>query len=78
MLDMNQSQQLLNQLRKAAEPRPIDPTMPMDLLRAKHDIERLFGTHDTGTQWWSDVSSSGLVEAGLSTIARFLTKSGLL
>jgi hypothetical protein len=77
MLDMKHSERLLNQLQQAAEPRPIDPTLPMDLARARHDIERLFGAHDTGTEWWSSVSSSGLVEAGLSAIARWLTKSGI-
>lgn len=77
MLDMNQSQQLLNQIERAAEPHPIDPTLPMELARAKRDIERDFGVHDDGTQWWSDVSSSGLVGAGLNALARWLSKSGL-
>jgi hypothetical protein len=76
MLDMDQSQQLLNQLKQAAEPRPIDPTLPLELAHAKRHIETLFGTHESDDDWWADASSSGLVEAGLSALARWLNKSG--
>jgi DNA-directed RNA polymerase subunit RPC12/RpoP len=77
MLDMKQPQELLNQLKQAAEPRPIDPTLPFELARSKREMERLFGPIDSETDWASDVSSSGLVEAGLSAVARWLKKSGL-
>jgi Zn-finger nucleic acid-binding protein len=77
MLDMDQSQQLLNQLKHAAEPRPIDPALPLELAHAKRHIETLFGSHESDDDWWADASSLGLVEAGLSAVARWLTKAGL-
>ncbi len=40
MLDMSQAQQTLTQLRQAAEPRPADPALPLEMERAKHDAER--------------------------------------
>jgi len=77
MLDMDQPQQLLNQLKQAAEPRSIDPTLPLELAHAKRHVDGLFGLHEPDADWWADASSSGLVEAGLSAVARWLTKSGL-
>ena len=76
MLDMKQAEQLVNQLRRASEPRPIDPALPMELARAKREVEVSFASLESGTEWWSDVSSSGLVEAGLGAVARWLSKSG--
>ena len=77
MLDMHQPQELLKQLKQAEEPRPIDPALPLNLARAKRDVELLFGTHDSDNLWWSDASSSGLVEAGLNAVVRWLAKSGI-
>ena len=78
MLDMKQSQQILDQLQKAAEPKPIDPTLPLKLAMARSEIERLAGP-DGNDDLWSDLgAASGLVEAGLSAVARWLNKSGLM
>ena len=77
MMDMKQPQELLAQLKAAAEPRPIDPTLPLKLAQAKLEIENMAGHTPPIFQWSSDVSSSGLVEAGLSAIARWLTKAGI-
>ncbi|PYS51969.1 MAG: hypothetical protein DMG13_17710 [Acidobacteria bacterium] len=77
MLDMKQPQQMLNQLQQAAKPRPIDPALPLELARAKRDVEVLFAGVESGPDWWSGVSSSGLVQAGLSAVARWLSKSEL-
>ncbi|MBI4474512.1 MAG: hypothetical protein HY646_17715 [Acidobacteria bacterium] len=74
ILDMKQPQQMLEQLRKAAEPKEIDPTLPLDLLRAKRDVETAFRPLDSGDRWWNDVSSYGLVQAGLGAVARWLNK----
>jgi len=76
MLDMNQPKDLLNQLEKAAQPRPVDPSLPFELAAAKREVERLFGPQDIGSDWWGEASSSGLVEAGLTAVARWLKKSG--
>jgi hypothetical protein len=77
MLDMKQPEQMLNQLKQAAEPRPIDPALPLELARAKRDVEASLAGVASGPEWWSDASSSGLVQAGLSALARWLTKSGI-
>jgi ssDNA-binding Zn-finger/Zn-ribbon topoisomerase 1 len=77
MLDMKQPQELLNQLKHAAEPRPVDPTLPFELARVKRETERWFGPHDLDTDWWGQASSSGVVEAGLSAVVRWLSKAGI-
>jgi hypothetical protein len=77
MLDMKQPQQLLAQLRNAAEPKTIDPTLPLELARAKRETERWFGPMDSDPDWVSDVSSSGLVNAGLNAMVRWLKNSGI-
>jgi len=77
MLDMKQSHQMLAELQRAAEPRPIDPALPLELARVKRDVEAAFGPDNSDADWWNDAASSGLVKAGLGAIARWLTKSGL-
>jgi DNA-directed RNA polymerase subunit RPC12/RpoP len=74
MLDMQQAGQLVNQLRHAAEPRPIDPALPLNLARARREVEESFASLGSGPDWWRDASSSGLVEAGLNAVARWLKK----
>jgi hypothetical protein len=77
MLDMKQAEQLVSQLKHAAEPRPIDPSLPLELARARHEVEASFASLESGEDWWKDVSSSGLVEAGVGAVARWLRKSGV-
>ena len=77
MLDMKQAEQMVAQLQQAAQPRPIDPTLPLELALAKRKVETLFVPFESSEDWWKDVSSSGLVEAGLSAVARWLKKSGV-
>jgi hypothetical protein len=72
MLDMNQAHTLVAQLREAATPRPIDPALPLNLARARREVDEAFATMDKGDAWWSDASSSGLVEAGVAAITRWL------
>ena len=76
MLDMKQPQQLLAQLRKAAVPKPVDPTLPLEMARAKRDVELLFGDKDANPGWLQNASSD-LVHACLSSVARWLRKSGI-
>jgi Zn-finger nucleic acid-binding protein len=76
MLDMKQPQELLAQLRAAAEPKPIDPTLPMDLLRAKRNMDHLFPDRESDLSWL-DGPSSDLVHSCLTSVARWLTKSGI-
>jgi hypothetical protein len=77
MLDLKQPQELLRQLQEAAEPKPINPALPLELAFAKRHIESLSGTRGLDLEWWGDDVSSGLVEAGLGAVVRWLTKSGI-
>src|SRR5262245_65127524 len=77
MLDMKQPQELLNQLKQAAEPRPIDPALPLELAHAKREVDRWFGPQALDADWWSDASTSGVVEAGLKAVTRLLKRSGI-
>jgi hypothetical protein len=74
MLDMKQPQRMLDQLKQAAEPRPLDPALPMKLASAKLELETSLADFDRSPEWWSDASSSGLVQAGLNAVARWLSE----
>jgi uncharacterized protein YbaR (Trm112 family) len=71
ILDMKQQQQMLAQLKEAAEPRPVDPALPAKLAMAKAQASAPFQDHDA--EWWDDVRSGGLVQAGLKLVARWIT-----
>lgn len=75
MLDMNQAQQTLAQLQKAAEPRPIDPALPLELERARLDVERSFGATESGHNVWGTNTSSVLVQEVLDAVSKWLTRS---
>ena len=73
MLDMNQAGALVSELRAAEEAsRAIDPTLPLELLRARQQVESVFQAFDRRPNWFEDVSKGGLVAAGLSSLARWL------
>jgi DNA-directed RNA polymerase subunit RPC12/RpoP len=77
ILDMKQPKQLLEQLKNASEPKTIDPTLPLEMVRAKRETERLFGPIDSEHDWVSDASSSGLVQSGLNAMVQWLKNSGI-
>ena len=72
MLDMKQAAQLVAELREAAAPQPIDPALPLELARARRDVEASFAALGSGDDWWREASSSGLVEAGVSALVRWI------
>lgn len=74
MLDMQQPQQLLAQLKQATQPRPVDPALPLKLAQAKLEMETSLTPFESDHEWWSDARSSGLVQAGLNTVTRWLDK----
>jgi TFIIB-like protein len=74
ILDMKQPQQMLDQLKQAAAPRPVDPALPMRLASAKLELETSLADHDRSPQWWSDAASYGLVQAGLNAVTRWLSE----
>jgi DNA-directed RNA polymerase subunit RPC12/RpoP len=71
ILEMKQQQLMLAQLKDAAEPRPVDPTLPLKLAHAKAETSALFNADDT--EWWEDARSGDLVQAGLKAVARWIT-----
>ena len=72
MIDMKQAQAVVDQLREAAAPKPIDPALPLNLVKARREVEAVFASFDKNDNWWRDASSSGLVEAGIAAIGRWL------
>ena len=58
------------QLKEAAAPKPLDPTLPLQLALVKEQTARLFPEHDD--EWWGDAQSGDLVQAGLNAVARWL------
>ena len=70
MLDLKEQQRMLAQLKEAAEPKPVDPTLPLKLAITKADTSALFQDHDA--QWWQDAGSGDLVQAGLNAVSRWL------
>lgn len=77
MLDLNQAGALVAELRDADRPdRPIDPTLPLQLARARREVDAAFASFERGPGWFDDVSSGGLVEAGLSALAKWLSRNG--
>jgi hypothetical protein len=65
MLDLKQSEELIKQLQQAAQPKPVDPTLPLELLKARRDMEFLFGKEPE--------PNSDLVHACLAKVAAWLT-----
>jgi hypothetical protein len=72
IVDVKRSQELLDQLKHAAEPKPIDPKLPLELVLAKHKIEASLAPHEVSRDW----AATDLVET-LNAFARWLTKSGI-
>jgi hypothetical protein len=73
MLDLKQAGALVAALREADQPnRPIDPTLPLRLERARREVEASFASFERGEGWFGDVTRGGLVGAGLSALGRWL------
>ncbi len=66
MLDMKQMERMVAQLKQAEQPRPIDPTLPIQLAFDRLAIERHFEAIAPGG------GSQSLVEAGIQLVARLL------
>lgn len=71
MIDMAQAETVVTELRRAAEPKPIDPLLPLQLARARREVEASFGSE---AEWWKDASSTGIVEAGFGALMDWLSK----
>jgi Zn-finger nucleic acid-binding protein len=78
MIDPDQVQKVATELREAAARRQtVDPTWPVQALAERARTERTFSSLADGWPWHdtlSDRSSVDLLDAGLRTIGRWLTK----
>jgi len=73
MLDLAQAEKLVHQLRQADRTdRPIDPALPLELTRARRDTTAAFDAFERDPGWYTSVSTSGLVGAGLAALSRWL------
>jgi hypothetical protein len=70
MLDLEQTGRLVAQLREADRTdKPVDPTLPLDMERARREVEAAFASFQKEPEWTLDVG------AGLAALARWLGKS---
>jgi hypothetical protein len=76
MLDMKQAEKLVAQLQKAEgrAHQPIDPALPIELLRVRRETERAFAGIPDRELWFKDVMQTDLVGAGLTAVARWFKR----
>lgn len=73
ILDATQAEQLVTQLRSADKTnQPVDPALPMRLAQARREVASSFDAWADQPDWFADASRTGLVEAGLHSLARWL------
>jgi len=74
MFDMKQAGELVAQLQNAADrtQRPVDPSLPLELARARRDVEHAFAGLEGDDLWVRSVTSNGLVWAGLNAVSRWM------
>ena len=74
MLDLTQAEKLVRQLRTAEDrtAQPVDPSLPLELARARREVEAAFAGMSDDRDWFETVSSAGLIGAGLSVVAKWL------
>jgi uncharacterized protein YbaR (Trm112 family) len=77
MLDMKQARALVSQLQRAEDrqSQPVDPALPLELARARRETDLAFEHLERDDVWLQDVSSSGIVGAGLMAVARWLKRN---
>ena len=71
MLDLEQADRLIEQLKGADHARVIDPALPLALLKAKRDTEAIFMAYE-GRHDWDRNQSLDLVGAGFSALMRLI------
>jgi hypothetical protein len=74
MLDMKQAGALVSQLQKAEDRthQGVDPSLPLELARARREVDSAFAGFERDENWFRDAASGGLVQAGLNAIARWM------
>jgi hypothetical protein len=72
MLDLGRASDLIAQLQTAERPHgPVDPTLPLQLARARREVESAFAGLPREVSF-DAVAASGIVAAGLAAVARWL------
>jgi hypothetical protein len=73
MLDLRQTRDLIAQLQQAdGTDRPVDPLLPMRLEQARREVEAAFDAFEHEPSWFDSVSTTDLVSAGVTSLARWL------
>jgi hypothetical protein len=83
MLDLTQAEKLVQQLQHAEDrtARPVDPSLPLELARARREVEAAFAGMRHGDGWFDGPSGAGhdgqgtatdLVSTGLQVMAQWL------
>jgi hypothetical protein len=74
MLDLQQAEKLVEQLRSADAhgTKPVDPALPLALARARREADEAFRGLPHEASWDRNLSSLGVVGAGLSELIRLL------
>lgn len=73
MLDMAQARNLIATLRQGeASKGKVDPALPLNLARARAEVESTFEGLEGRGHWAEEAATLGLVGAGLSALARWL------
>ena len=77
MLDLAQAEKLIHRLKHAEDRTsgPVDPSLPLELARARREVEDAFAGLPAKPSWHASVSSDGLIGAGFAALARWLKAS---
>ena len=73
MLDLGQAEALIRQLQQADRTgQPVDPTLPLALQHARRETTTAFDAFERDPNWYTTVSTAGLIGAGLATISKWI------
>jgi Zn-finger nucleic acid-binding protein len=73
MLDLAQAERLIQQLQEADRSgHAVDPALPMHLTRARREVASAFDAFEHDPGWYTSVSRSGLVGAGLLALSKWV------
>jgi len=77
MLDMAQAGALVAELQRAEarEREPVDPALPIEMARARREVERAFAEFERDEVWFREASALGVAGAGLRAVARWLART---
>jgi hypothetical protein len=76
MLDMSRARQLVETLQRADRTgTPVDPALALRLEQARRSVHSAFDAFEGDEGWPRNAGSTGLVGAGLTSIARWLSRS---